>query len=63
MVPPSAIDVSAVEDTHVPTHVERLSVNGVPARRTKAPQKIRGGIAEYSTSDMFKGPVRNLQTP
>jgi len=43
-------------DTQIATLVDRLSVNGVAARRSKAP-KIGGGIAAHASSDMFKNPV------
>ncbi|MCJ1482406.1 Aromatic/aminoadipate aminotransferase 1 [Schaereria dolodes] len=53
MAPPSAIDI--VSDTNIPTFSGPLDVNGVPARRAKAP-KMSGGLAAYASSDMFKGP-------
>ena len=56
MAPPAAIEVQASEDTHAPTMIEPLSINGVPARRAKGPPMARG-VAPHSTSDMFKGPV------
>lgn len=59
MAPPSAIDVpdvQAVFDTQAATFADRLSVNGVPARRSKAP-KMSGSIAAHVSSDMFKSPV------
>ena len=34
---------------------DRLSVNGVSARRSKAP-KFAGGLAAYTSSDMYKSP-------
>ena len=57
MVPPTALDVQAATDTQIATFSDKLSVNGVPARRSKAPA-IGGGIAAHSSSDMFKSPVR-----
>ena len=57
MVPPTALDVQAATDTQIATFSDKLSVNGVPARRSKAPA-IAGGIAAHSSSDMFKSPVR-----
>ena len=58
MAPPSAIDVDpqGVTDTEAATIVSRLSVNGVQARRSKAP-KLASGVAPQATSEMFKGPV------
>ncbi|KAL6715752.1 Aromatic/aminoadipate aminotransferase 1 [Lecanora helva] len=55
MVPPVATDVQGTMDTQAATFSDRLSVNGVPARRSKGP-KIGGGIAAHSSSDMFKSP-------
>lgn len=56
MAPPTAIDLQSVSDTQTATFLGPLSVNGVPARRAKAPQ-ISGGIAAHASSDMFKSPV------
>lgn len=57
MAPPVATDVQGIMDTQIATLSDRLSVNGVPARRSKAP-KIGGGVAAHASSDMFKSPVR-----
>lgn len=57
MVPPSALDVRSTTDTQIATFSDKLSVNGVAARRSKAP-RIAGGIAAHASSDMFKSPVR-----
>ena len=59
MVPPVATDVQGTMDTQIATFSDRLSVNGVAARRSKA-QKISGGIAAHASSDMFKSPVKFL---
>lgn len=59
MAPPSAIevpDVQAVSDTQTATFADRLSVDGVPARRSKA-AKMSGGIAAHASSEMFKSQV------
>lgn len=56
MAPPMAIDLQSVGDTQVATLFGPLSVNGVPARRAKAP-KMSAGIAANASSDMFKSPV------
>ena len=59
MAPPSAIEVpepQAISDTQTVTFADRLSVDGVSARRSKAP-KMNGGIAAHASSDMFKSPV------
>ncbi|KAK4698082.1 hypothetical protein P7C71_g90, partial [Lecanoromycetidae sp. Uapishka_2] len=56
MAPPAATEPRATMDTQIATLVDRLSVNGVAARRSKAP-KIGGGIAAHASSDMFKNPV------
>ena len=58
MAPPMADDLKATMDTQTATLSDRLSVNGVMARRSKAP-RISGGIAAHASSDMFKGPVRS----
>lgn len=54
---PSAFEPHAIADTQTTNFVDWLSVNGVEARRSKAP-KLNGGIAAYASSDMFKSPVR-----
>ena len=56
MVPPTALDVQAIADTQIATFSDKLSVNGVAARRSKAPA-IGGGLAAHASSDMFKSPV------
>lgn len=56
MGPPSAIDVIGISDTQSASFSDRLSVNGVPARRSKAPV-MSGGLAAFASSDMFKSPV------
>ncbi len=43
-------------DTQIATFSDKLSVNGVPARRSKG-SKMSGGIAAHASSDMFKSPV------
>ncbi|KAL8711918.1 MAG: hypothetical protein Q9225_007033 [Loekoesia sp. 1 TL-2023] len=55
MSPPSAIDVEAVTDTQAATFIERLSINGVQARRSKHPP-VSTAIAAHASSDMFKSP-------
>ncbi|KAL8745086.1 MAG: hypothetical protein Q9190_002733 [Brigantiaea leucoxantha] len=55
MSPPSALDVEAVSDTQAVSFVERLNVDGVAARRNKAPP-VATGVAAYATSEMFKSP-------
>ncbi|KAL8776794.1 MAG: hypothetical protein Q9213_008131 [Squamulea squamosa] len=55
MPPPSAFDVEAATDTQAATFIERLSINGVSARRSKAPA-VSTGLATYASSDMFKSP-------
>ncbi|KAI4205622.1 MAG: hypothetical protein LQ346_001406 [Caloplaca aetnensis] len=55
MSPPSAIDVGAATDTEAAIVVERLSINGVKARRSKAPP-VSSAIAASGSSDMFKSP-------
>ncbi|KAL8846339.1 MAG: hypothetical protein Q9221_008579 [Calogaya cf. arnoldii] len=55
MSPPSALDVEAATDTQAATFFDRLSVSGVPARRSKAPA-VSTGLATYASSDMFKSP-------
>ena len=56
MAPSTAADVQGTMDTQIATFSDRLSINGVAARRSKAP-KIGGGIAAHASSDMFKSPV------
>lgn len=56
MVPPTAIDVQAATDTQAATFYDKLSVNGVAARRSNAPA-ISGGLAAPASSDMFKSPA------
>ena len=53
---PSAIDPQAIADTQAAAFIDRLSVNGVETRRSKAP-RIGGGIAAHASSDMFKSLV------
>ncbi|KAL8693806.1 MAG: hypothetical protein Q9218_001454, partial [Villophora microphyllina] len=55
MAPPSALDVTALTDTQAATFVERLNINGVEARRNKAPP-LSTAVATYASSEMFKGP-------
>lgn len=55
MPPPSAIDVEAVTDTQAATFIERLSINGVQARRSKHPP-VSTAIAAHASCDMFKSP-------
>ena len=57
MVPPAALDVLGTTDKQITTFSDKLSINGIPARRSKTP-KISGGIAAHASSDMFKGPVK-----
>ena len=57
MLPPTALEVQSTTDTQIATFFDKLSVNGVAARRSKAP-KIGGGIAAHASSDMFKSSVR-----
>ncbi|KAI4247783.1 MAG: hypothetical protein L6R40_001369 [Gallowayella cf. fulva] len=54
-MPPAACDVEAATDTQAATFVDRLSVNGVSARRNKAPA-VSTGLATYASSEMFEGP-------
>lgn len=54
---PSAVEPQAIADTQTTIFADRLSVDGVKARRSKAP-KLNGGIAAYAISDMFKSSVR-----
>lgn len=56
MASPSTHDVLAVTDTCFLTFSDRLSVNGVAARRSTAP-KISGAVAAHASSDMFKSSV------
>lgn len=56
MAPPIAIDIQSVTDTQVATITGPFSINGVSARRAKAPQ-IDGGLVAHASSEMFKGPV------
>ncbi|KAL8894740.1 MAG: hypothetical protein Q9192_004083 [Flavoplaca navasiana] len=55
MSPPSALAVQAATDTQAATFIDRLSLNGVSARRRKAPP-VSTGLATYASSDMFKSP-------
>ncbi len=57
MSPPAAVDMQSATDTQLATFADRLSVNGVPSRRSRAP-KLSGGIAAHTSSDMFKSPGR-----
>ena len=58
MVPPTALDVQGTTDTQIATFFDKFSINGVAARRSKAPA-IGRGIAAHASSDMFKSPVRS----
>ena len=62
MAPLMATDIQSTMDTQIATFSDGLSVNGVAARRSKAPKMV-GGIAAHASSDMFKGPVRLSPTP
>lgn len=55
MPPPSAIDIEAATDTQAVVVVERLSINGVHTRRSKAPP-VSPAVAASGWSDMFKSP-------
>lgn len=55
MAPPSALDMGGISDTQIATFTDKLSVNGIPARRSKAP-KMPVGIAAHASSDMYKSP-------
>ncbi|KAL8640091.1 MAG: hypothetical protein Q9228_002949 [Teloschistes exilis] len=55
MAPPSALEVEALTDTQAATLVESLGINGVKARRNKAPP-VSIAVATYASSEMFKGP-------
>lgn len=59
MPPPSATEPQAATDTQAATVSDRLSVNGVEARRFKTP-RISGAVAAHASSEMFKGPVWTL---
>jgi hypothetical protein len=59
MAPPSAIDPPEIEDTHTATIIGKLSINGVPGRRAKAPQ-MPPGVAPHTSSEVFKGSVSCL---
>ena len=61
MAPPTALEVQSTTDTQIATFSDKLSVNGVAARRSKAP-RIPDGIAAHSSSDMFKTPVTLFQS-
>ena len=56
MSPHSALEPQAVTDTQAATIIDRLTVNGVEARRSKAP-KISGTLAAHASSEMFKSSV------
>lgn len=56
MAPPTATEPQGAMDTQIATFSDKLSVNGVPARRSKG-LKFGGGIAAHASSDMFKNPV------
>jgi hypothetical protein len=56
MAPSIATDTQGSMDTQMATFSDKLSVNGVPARRSKG-SKMSGGIAAHASSDMFKSPV------
>lgn len=53
---PSAVDVTGVSDAQNLSLSGHLTVNGVPARRAKAPA-MSGSVAAFVSSDMFKTPV------
>ena len=61
MTPPAAtgtygLSSQGATDTQIATiKTDRLSINGVSARRSKAPP-ISGGVAAHTSSDMFKSP-------
>lgn len=53
---PSVIDVTALSDAQNLSFSGHLTVNSVPARRSKAPA-MSGAVAAFVSSDMFKTPV------
>ncbi|KAL8732690.1 MAG: hypothetical protein Q9166_002666 [cf. Caloplaca sp. 2 TL-2023] len=55
MPPPSALEVEAATDIQAATFIERFSINGVSARRSKA-LAVSTGLATFASSDMFKSP-------
>ena len=55
MAPPGATEPVAATDTQLATFQGPLSINGVMARRSKAP-KLPQGVAPYANSEMYKGP-------
>ncbi|KAI4090535.1 MAG: hypothetical protein LQ344_004676 [Seirophora lacunosa] len=55
MSPPSAYEVEAATDTEAAVLTDRLSVNGVRARRSKHPA-VSSAVAASGSSDMFKSP-------
>ena len=61
MTPPAATNTNrlisqGITDTQIATiKTDRLSINGVSARRSKAPP-LSGGVAAHTSSDMFKSP-------
>ena len=54
---PTAIDTEDVSDTQGIITPDLLTVNGLLARRAKAP-KLVAGVAAWTSSDMFKTWVR-----
>ena len=53
---PSVMDPQAGTDTQAVTISDRMSVNGVEARRSKH-SLISKAVAAHASSDMFKSPV------
>lgn len=58
----SASEVPAATDTQAMILLDHFSVDGVAARRAKAPA-LSGGVAAYASSDMFKSDVRSYAWP
>ena len=59
LMSPSTMDPQADTDIQAATFSDRMSVNGVEARRSKhAP--ISKGVAAHASSDMFKTPVGTM---
>ncbi|KAL8818221.1 MAG: hypothetical protein Q9191_007988 [Dirinaria sp. TL-2023a] len=52
---PSVMDPQADTDTQAVTFSDRMSVNGVEARRSKH-SPISKAVAAHASSDMFKSP-------
>lgn len=62
MAPPIAIGVEGISDTEGTVFADPLTVSKISAQRVKA-GKLVAGTAAWTSSDLFKSPVRRFLIP